>query len=90
MAVRICGTRNARRILGARDRIAPGDEGLARATDQADRPQGPCFVQVDMTYDFDLIVPFGLDFFGTHLGLPEHLSIERTSVFAISEFSVDG
>ena len=63
--------------------------GSENTCDQPDRNQGPCMVQVDMTYDFDLIVPFGIDFFGTHLGLPEQLTIERSSIFAISDFSVD-
>jgi len=63
--------------------------GPAASCDQADRAQGPCLVQVDMTYAFDLIVPFGFEFFGQHLGLPDQLTVERTSIFAISDFSVD-
>jgi Flp pilus assembly protein TadG len=53
------------------------------------RPQGPCWVRVDMTYDFDLFVPFGVDFLGMRLGLPDTLTIDRSSVFAISDCSVD-
>jgi hypothetical protein len=63
--------------------------GAEDTCDEPDRPGGPCNVRVDMTYTFDLIIPFGIDFFGTRLGLPDQLTIERTSIFAISDFSVD-
>ncbi len=63
--------------------------GSCSTCDDPDRTQGPCLVQVDMTYDFDLIIPFGFDFFGQRLGLPDQLTIDRTSIFAISDFSVD-
>ena len=63
--------------------------GVANDCDNPVRPQGPCWVQVDLAYDFNLLIPFGTDFLGTYLGLPDTLSFERTSIFAISDFSVD-
>jgi hypothetical protein len=63
--------------------------GLESTCGEPDRPEGPCLVRVDMTYQFDLIIPFGLDFNGTRLGLPDQLTFQRTSIFAVSDFSVD-
>ena len=63
--------------------------GVANDCDNPVRPQGPCWVQVDLAYDFNLLIPFGVDFLGSYLGLPDTLGFERTSIFAISDFSVD-
>jgi hypothetical protein len=49
----------------------------------------PCNVSVTLAYDFNLIVPLSIPFFGGSLGLPPTLSFERTSTFAISDFEID-
>jgi hypothetical protein len=45
----------------------------------------PCWVKVTMHYDFQLLVPFHLDVFGMQLGIPDVLTFERTSVFAMTD-----
>jgi hypothetical protein len=57
--------------------------------DNSDRSDGPCLVQVDMEYDFDLVIPFGVDLFGQRLGMPDQMSFSRRSIFAISDFVID-
>ena len=53
------------------------------------RASGPCNVKVTMTYEFDLILPVGIDFGGTRLGLPQDVELTRESIFAISDFTAD-
>jgi hypothetical protein len=68
--------------------LEPGDipaDSSSGCEDPA-RPGGPCEVQVDVDYTFDLIMPIALDVAGHRLGLPESLSFRRSSVFANSDF----
>jgi Flp pilus assembly protein TadG len=53
------------------------------------RAATPCNVIVTLAYDFELILPLNINFFGTTLGLPSTVSFERQSVFAISDFEID-
>jgi hypothetical protein len=63
---------------------SPADEWSA-CEDPA-RTGGPCEVQVDLDYTFDLLIPIALEIGGTRYGLPESLTFRRTSVFANSDF----
>lgn len=56
---------------------------------QVPRGSIPCNVVVTLHYDFQLIVPVSIPFFGGSLGLPSTLSFDRQSVFAISDFEID-
>jgi Flp pilus assembly protein TadG len=59
------------------------------ACDVVPRTSTPCNVVVTLTYDFRLIVPVSIPFFGGSLGFPSTLTFDRTSVFAISDFEID-
>jgi hypothetical protein len=48
----------------------------------------PCWVTVTLSYDFHLIAPMGIDFFGVRLGLPSTLSFERDSTFAMTDITL--
>ncbi len=49
----------------------------------------PCWVTVTLAYDFHLIAPMGIDFFGVRLGLPASLSFTRDSTFAMTDIALD-
>jgi hypothetical protein len=48
----------------------------------------PCWVKVTLQYDFQLLVPLNINFFGVQLGLPNTLTFERSSVFAMTDLSL--
>ena len=59
------------------------------ACDDPDRLGGPCRVQVDLLYQFDLLVPFGFEIGGNRYGVPQSISFQRTAVFANSDFVLE-
>ena len=63
---------------------SPAD--LSSACEDPARAGGPCEVQVDLDYTFDLIMPLALEVGEFRFGLPQSLSFRRTSVFANSDF----
>jgi hypothetical protein len=48
----------------------------------------PCRVRVTLTHDFHIIAPVGIDFFGVHLGLPDTITFQRDSTFAMTDIDV--
>lgn len=61
--------------------------GGAAACEDPER-EPPCWITVSLSYDFHLIAPMGIDFFGVRLGLPDHLPFVRDSTFAMTDISV--
>lgn len=53
------------------------------------RDEPACRVTVTVDFDFETIVPLGLQFGDTTLGLPSTVALSRTSTFAISDFELD-
>jgi len=60
--------------------------GAESGCEVADRPDGPCRVQVDLEYQFDLIVPLAFEANGIRFGFPESVTFTRRSIFANSDF----
>jgi Flp pilus assembly protein TadG len=48
----------------------------------------PCQVTVTLRYDFHLINPFHIDFFGVSLGVPSTMTFERDSTFAMTDIDL--
>ena len=48
----------------------------------------PCRLTVTLAYDFELLAPVRLEFFGVQLGLPNSIAIERSSTFAMTDIDL--
>ena len=48
----------------------------------------PCAITVTLSYDFHLIAPFNIDVFGTNVGVPNVVSFDRDSTFAITDIDL--
>ena len=48
----------------------------------------PCWVRVTLHYDFHLIAPVNMTFFGVTLGLPNTLAFDRTSTFPVTDLEL--
>ena len=53
------------------------------------RDRTPCNVAVTVTFRFDAIVPLNIRYFDRRLGFPDSLVLQRTAIFAISDFELD-
>lgn len=45
----------------------------------------PCRLTVALTFDFRLIAPLGIDFYGVHYGVPTSITLQRDSTFAMTD-----
>jgi hypothetical protein len=48
----------------------------------------PCWVRVDLTYNFKLLVPLNFQLFGVTYGLPTALTFTRSSMFAMTDLTL--
>lgn len=48
----------------------------------------PCRLTVTLSFDFRLIAPLGMDFYGVRLGLPESIALQRDSTFAMTDIDL--
>jgi TadE-like protein len=53
-----------------------------------DTREPPCWLKVTLSYDFKVLVPMHLEFFGTTYGLPSTLTFTRSSVYAMTDLSL--
>jgi hypothetical protein len=49
----------------------------------------PCRVEVTMEYDFALLIPLGFQAFGVRYGLPEIVTFQRMSTFAMTDLQFE-
>jgi TadE-like protein len=62
------------------------DPGLG--CDNATR-EPPCWVKVTLAYDFHLLIPLRIEAFGNRYGLPDMITFERSSVFPMTDLSLE-
>jgi hypothetical protein len=48
----------------------------------------PCWLRVTLEYDFELLVPLNIDFFGVRLGLPTSLTFQRNAIFTMTDLEL--
>lgn len=46
-------------------------------------------MKVDAEHTFGVLIPVGIDFGDTRLGLPSSMTFTRSSIYAISDFGLD-
>jgi hypothetical protein len=49
----------------------------------------PCWVRVTLEYDFRLLVPIRFEALGTEFGLPETITLSRSSVFGMTDLELE-
>lgn len=63
--------------------------GAKACTEEPNPPTDPpCWVHVQLTYEFHLFAPINVELFGVTLGLPSTLTFTRDSTFAVSNFRI--
>lgn len=72
------------------DKGSPGSWGPWNAADGCDNDtrNPPCWVKVNLEYDFRLLIPLRLEVFGMVIGLPDTLTFERESIYAVSDLKL--
>lgn len=48
----------------------------------------PCWVKVTLTYDFRLFAPIRFEILGASIGLPESITVQRDSLYAMTDIDV--
>lgn len=64
-----------------------GPYDTAMACDDPTR-SSPCWLKVTLEYDFQLIAPLNLEMLGVTLGIPNTLTFQRSSIFAMTDLSL--
>lgn len=54
------------------------------------RTATPCDVRVTLTFVVRMLLPMNFQLGGVEIGLPSTITVTRTSVFALSDFAIDG
>jgi Flp pilus assembly protein TadG len=52
------------------------------------RVPDPCWVRVELTYTFNLLIPLNFEAFGVRYGLPNSLTFTRTSIYAMTDLTL--